>query len=231
VSRPWPSQRTRRPSLILDETRTIPTHWYTCVPDLPHSGRRRCSPWDGPADRPADLSRRCPGWPLIGQEVSQDQDHRDSGQVATSTASGARPRVFRARRFFERALDTTLTSYYKLRGHQPGRQHKPNTASPRPTTTKRRIRRLTTETGAGQWGSALAFACALFGSSARCIWSAPVSPESLTAIDDPSCTALKFFPSPSARTNRARRAGRPPGLRQAAWHCHLRSGRGRRDPR
>src|SRR5205085_7026398 len=70
--------------------------------------------------------------------------------------------LFRAHRL-ERALQTSAHIYYKYEGHSPAGSHKPNTAVAQAYYNKAEgIRRLTTETGAGQWGSALAFACALF---------------------------------------------------------------------
>ena len=71
--------------------------------------------------------------------------------------------LFRARRL-EQALETPAHIYYKYEGVSPAGSHKPNTAVAQAYYNKAEgIRRLTTETGAGQWGSALAFACALFG--------------------------------------------------------------------
>ena len=71
--------------------------------------------------------------------------------------------LYRARRL-ERELDTPAHIYYKYEGISPAGSHKPNTAVCRHTRTPRpAIKRLSTETGAGQWGSALAFACSLFG--------------------------------------------------------------------
>src|ERR671926_89793 len=73
------------------------------------------------------------------------------------------PPLHRARRL-ERALDTPAHIYYKYEGVSPAGSHKPNTAVPQAfANAQAGIRKLTTETGAGQWGSALAFACRLFG--------------------------------------------------------------------
>ena len=75
----------------------------------------------------------------------------------------ARHAAYRARRL-EKALDTPAHIYYKYEGTSPAGSHKPNTAVPQAYYNKRAgIRRLATETGAGQWGSALSLACQLFG--------------------------------------------------------------------
>ena len=111
-------------------------------------GRPRAAVSDG-AHRPGGLA---------GQDRS-----RSPTRCATSTACGGRRPLFRARRL-ERALDTPAHIYYKYEGVSPAGSHKPNTAVAQAYYNKAEgIRRLTTETGAGQWGSALAFACALFG--------------------------------------------------------------------
>ena len=80
-----------------------------------------------------------------------------------STASGARPRSFRAR-LLEEFLDTPAHIYYEYEGVSPPGSHKPNTAVPQAYYNREEgVRRLTTETGAGRWGSSLAFACGVMG--------------------------------------------------------------------
>ena len=101
---------------------------------------------------------------LIEQEVStQALDRHPRRSPGASSACGGPAPLYRARRL-EKALGTPARIYYKNEGVSPAGSHKPNTAVPQAWYNKQfGIKRLTTETGAGQWGSALAFACALIG--------------------------------------------------------------------
>src|SRR5437879_7253715 len=100
---------------------------------------------------------------LIGQEVSQDKTIEIPDEVRDIYRLWRPTPLFRARRL-ERHLDTPAHIYYKYEGVSPAGSHKPNTAVPQAYENARAgIKRLSTETGAGQWGSALAFACSLFG--------------------------------------------------------------------
>src|SRR5438067_2279726 len=114
-------------------------------------------------------------------------------------------RLFRARRL-ERAIDTTAHIYYKYEGVSPAGSHKPNTAVAQAYYNKAEgIRRLTTETGAGQWGSALAFACALFGLECTVYMvnaSYQQKPYRRSMIQT---YGAEVFPSPSDRTNAGRK--------------------------
>src|ERR1700730_15791699 len=155
------AQNTTQTKFMLDESE-IPTHWYNVVPDLPHPPAPVLHPGTGQPIGPADLAPLFP-MALIGQEVSQDRtieipdEGRDIYRLWRPTT------MFRARRL-ERALDTPAHIYYKYEGVSPAGSHKPNTAVAQAFENSRAgIRRLVTETGAGQWGSALAFACGLFG--------------------------------------------------------------------
>jgi tryptophan synthase beta chain len=81
----------------------------------------------------------------------------------------------------EKALKTPARIYYKNEGVSPAGSHKPNTAVPQAYYNKiAGIEKLTTETGAGQWGSALSFACSQFGWNAKYSWSVPVTNISRT---------------------------------------------------
>ena len=93
--------------------------------------------------------------------------------------------LYRAHRL-EKALGTPARIYYKYEGVSPAGSHKPNTAVPQAYyNAKAGVRKLTTETGAGQWGTALAFACALFGARVRGVAGRRVlRPEALPAADD-----------------------------------------------
>src|SRR5437868_6097872 len=147
--------------ILLDE-KDIPTHWYNIVADLTNPPAPVLHPGTGQPVGPADLAPLFP-MALIGQEVSQDKTVEIPDEVRDVYRLWRPTPLFRARRL-ERAIDTTAHIYYKYEGVSPAGSHKPNTAVAQAYYNKAEgIRRLTTETGAGQWGSALAFACALFG--------------------------------------------------------------------
>src|SRR3954468_6860988 len=147
--------------IVLDED-DIPTHWYNVVSDLPHPPMPVLHPGTGQPVGPADLAPLFP-MALIGQEVSQEPRIEIPDEVRDIYRLWRPTPLFRARRL-EKLLDTSAHIYYKYEGVSPAGSHKPNTAVAQAYYNKvDGIRRLTTETGAGQWGSALAFACALFG--------------------------------------------------------------------
>ena len=147
--------------IVLDEGE-IPTHWYNIVSDLPRPPAPVLHPGTGQPVGPADLAPLFP-MALIAQEVSQDKTVEIPDEVRDIYRLWRPTPLFRARRL-ERVLDTSAHIYYKYEGVSPAGSHKPNTAVAQAYYNKAEgIRRLTTETGAGQWGSALAFACALFG--------------------------------------------------------------------
>src|SRR6185437_9958639 len=114
--------------------------------------------------------------------------------------------LYRARRL-EKALDTPARIYYKYEGVSPAGSHKPNTAVPQAFYNKNEgVKRLATETGAGQWGSALAFAGALFGIEVQ-VFMVRVSydqkPYRRALMETYGATCL---PSPSNQTNSGRAA-------------------------
>ena len=147
--------------IVLDE-RDLPTHWYNIVPDLPSPPAPVLHPGTGQPIGPADLAPLFP-MALIAQEVSAEPRIEIPDQVRDIYKLWRPSPLYRAHRL-ERALDTPAHIYYKYEGVSPAGSHKPNTAVAQAYYNKADgIRRLTTETGAGQWGSALAFACALFG--------------------------------------------------------------------
>lgn len=139
----------------------IPEAWYNITADLPappppviHPGRRE-------PIGPDDLAPLFP-MAIIGQEVSTEryipipEEVREAYQLYRPTP------LYRAHRL-ERALDTPAHVYYKYEGVSPAGSHKPNTAIAQAYYNKAEgVKRLTTETGAGQWGSALALACNFF---------------------------------------------------------------------
>ncbi|HEV8635623.1 MAG TPA: TrpB-like pyridoxal phosphate-dependent enzyme [Chloroflexota bacterium] len=154
------SARSAPTKIVLDE-RDIPTHWYNIVPDLPSPPPPVLHPGTGHPIGPADLAPLFP-MALIAQEVSAEPRIEIPDQVRDIYRLWRPSPLYRAHRL-EKALDTPAHIYYKYEGVSPAGSHKPNTAVAQAYYNKADgIRRLTTETGAGQWGSALAFACALF---------------------------------------------------------------------
>ncbi|MBV9578220.1 MAG: TrpB-like pyridoxal phosphate-dependent enzyme, partial [Chloroflexi bacterium] len=150
------------PTKILLDEDAIPTHWYNVVSDLPTPPAPVLHPGTGQPIGPTDLAHLFP-MALIGQEVSHDRTVEIPDEVRDVYRLWRPTPLFRARRL-EKVLDTPAHIYYKYEGVSPAGSHKPNTAVAQAYYNKAEgIRRLTTETGAGQWGSALAFACSLFG--------------------------------------------------------------------
>ena len=137
--------------------------------------------------------------------------------------------LFRARRL-ERELDTPAHIYYKYEGVSPAGSHKPNTAVAQAyENAQAGIRRLATETGAGQWGSALAFACSLFGLECEVFMvgsSYDQKPYRRSMMETWGATVHRSPSRADERGSRQRRA--PHGL---ARDRDLRGGRGRRRPR
>jgi tryptophan synthase beta chain len=147
--------------IVLPESE-LPARWYNLVPDLPSAPPPPLHPGTFAPVGPDDLAPLFP-MELIGQEVS-DERYLDIPDPVREVYRLWRPTpLYRARRL-ERALDTPARIYYKYEGVSPAGSHKPNTAVPQAYYNAREgTRRLTTETGAGQWGTALAFAACLFG--------------------------------------------------------------------
>jgi tryptophan synthase beta chain len=142
--------------------RDIPTHWINLLPDLPGDPLPPLHPGTLQPAGPDDLTPIFP-MSLILQEVSQDHEVEIPEPVREAYKLWRPTPLFRARRL-ERELDTPAHIYYKYEGVSPAGSHKPNTAVPQAyENAQAGIKRLSTETGAGQWGSALAFACSLFG--------------------------------------------------------------------
>jgi len=147
--------------VLLDESE-IPTRWYNVIPDLPSPPPPPLHPATLAPVGPDDLAPLFP-MALIAQEVSSES-YLDIPEPVLDVYRIWRPTpLIRAHRL-ERALGTPARIYYKYEGGSPAGSHKPNTAVPQAFyNADQGVRRLTTETGAGQWGSALAFACAQFG--------------------------------------------------------------------
>ncbi|HKI65559.1 MAG TPA: TrpB-like pyridoxal phosphate-dependent enzyme [Burkholderiales bacterium] len=146
---------------LLDETR-IPKHWYNIVADLPSPPPAVLHPGTKQPVGPDDLAPLFP-MELIMQEVSAEREIEIPGPVRDIYRQWRPSPLYRARRL-EQVLQTPAKIYYKYEGVSPAGSHKPNTAVAQAFYNKQAgIKKITTETGAGQWGSALAFAGALFG--------------------------------------------------------------------
>jgi tryptophan synthase beta chain len=140
----------------------IPTAWYNIAADLPSPPPPPLHPGTGQPIGPADLEPLFP-LELILQEVSTERSIEIPEEVRRVYQQWRPTPLYRARRL-EQALDTPAKIYYKYEGVSPSGSHKPNTAVAQAYYNKQAgVKRLTTETGAGQWGSSLAFAGALFG--------------------------------------------------------------------
>jgi len=140
----------------------IPQAWYNIAADLPTPMAPPLHPGTLKPLGPDDLAPLFPV-SLILQEVSTEREIEIPGPVRQVYAQWRPSPLFRARRL-ENALDTPAHIYYKNEGVSPAGSHKPNTAVPQAYYNKMDgTKRLSTETGAGQWGSSLAMACAFFG--------------------------------------------------------------------
>ncbi|MCS7257040.1 MAG: pyridoxal-phosphate dependent enzyme, partial [Thermomicrobium sp.] len=139
----------------------LPTHWYNLTADLPSAPPPPIHPATGEPVGPADLEPLFP-MELILQEVTPERWVEIPGPVLDVYRLWRPTPLFRARRL-ERVLGTPARIYYKYEGVSPAGSHKPNTAVAQAYYNKQAgVKRLTTETGAGQWGSSLAMACAFF---------------------------------------------------------------------
>jgi tryptophan synthase beta chain len=140
----------------------IPRAWYNIVADLPQPLSPVLHPGTGQPVGPSDLAPLFP-MPLILQEVSAEREIEIPEPVRDVYKLWRPSPLHRARRL-EQILDTPARIFYKYEGVSPAGSHKPNTAVAQAFYNREAgIRKLSTETGAGQWGSSLAFAGALFG--------------------------------------------------------------------
>ncbi len=150
--------------ILLDESQ-IPTHWYNVIADMPNPPAPPLGP-DGQPVPPQALGAIFPE-ALIAQEMSGERWIAIPEPVREIYRLWRSSPLFRAHRL-EQALGTPARIYYKYEGVSPAGSHKPNTAVPQAWYNQQAgIKRLTTETGAGQWGSALAFAGQMFGIEVR----------------------------------------------------------------
>jgi len=142
--------------------RDLPTHWYNIMADLKQPPPPPLHPGTHQPIGPADLAPLFP-MELIKQEVSQERFIEIPEEVREVYKIWRPTPLIRARRL-EKALATPAHIYFKYEGASPVGSHKPNTAVAQAYYNKQEgVKRLTTETGAGQWGTALAMACNFFG--------------------------------------------------------------------
>ena len=139
-----------------------PAVWVNVLPSLKQPLDPPLNPQTRAPVSPADLAPIFP-MELIEQEFSPQPQIDIPGEVMDIYRMWRATPLYRARRL-EKVLETPAHIYYKYEGTSPAGSHKPNTAVAQAYYNKRAgIRRLATETGAGQWGSALALACRMFG--------------------------------------------------------------------
>ena len=200
---------------VLDETR-IPKRWYNIMADLPSPPPPVLHPGTKQPVGPDDLAPLFP-MALIAQEVSAEREIEIPEPVREVYRQWRPSPLFRARRL-EKALQTPARIYYKYEGVSPAGSHKPNTAVAQAFYNREAgVKKITTETGAGQWGSSLAFAGALFGIEIK-VWMVRVSydqkPYRRALMETYGATCI---PRPRRRRNRARRSSRRTRTTPAAW--------------
>ena len=145
---------------LLDESE-MPTRWYNLIADLPSPPPPALHPG---THQPVGPEAFTPLFPmaLIEQEVTTER-YVDIPEAVLEVYKLWRPSPLYRAHNLEKALGTPAKIYYKYEGVSPAGSHKPNTAVPQAYyNAQAGVKKLTTETGAGQWGTALAFACALF---------------------------------------------------------------------
>lgn len=189
--------------ILLDES-DIPTHWYNVVADMPNPPNPPLGP-NGQPIGPGALAAIFP-MALIEQEVSAERWIKIPDPVREAMNSYRPSPMFRAHRL-EAALGTPAKIYYKYEGVSPAGSHKVNTAIPQAYYNKQAgIKRLTTETGAGQWGSSISLAGQMFGLDVR-VYMVKVSYEQKPFRRSMMQTwGAQVFASPSMETQTGRAA-------------------------
>ena len=200
---------------LLDETH-IPKYWYNLVADLPVPPPPVLHPGTHQPVGPADLAPLFP-MELIMQEVTTEREIQITEPVRDVYRQWRPSPLFRARRL-EKVLQTPAKIYYKYEGVSPAGSHKPNTSVPQAFYNKQAgVKRLSTETGAGQWGSSLAFAGALFGLEVK-VFMVRVSYDqkpyrrALMETYGATCIASPSNETQSGRSFLAQRPGHPGSL-------------------
>src|SRR6266852_1011329 len=181
----------------------IPRAWYNINPDLPKPLAPVLHPGTLKPIGPDDLAPLFP-MSVILQEVSNEPQIEIPEEVRQVYAQWRPSPLFRARRL-EKMLDTPARIYYKYEGVSPAGSHKPNTAVAQAYYNKAEgTKRLVTETGAGQWGSALAFACSLFGLECTVYMVSASYHQQPYRRSMIQLYGAEVFPSPSTRTQSGR---------------------------
>ena len=188
---------------IVLEEKELPRQWYNLLADIPTPPKPPLHPATRQPIGPQDLAPLFP-MELIRQEVATERWIDIPAEVLNIYRLWRPTPLFRAHRF-ESALQTPARIYYKYEGVSPAGSHKPNTSVPQAYYNKREgVKRLATETGAGQWGSALALACSLFGLECT-VYMVKVSyhqkPYRRSLME---VWGARVIPSPSDRTNAGR---------------------------
>jgi len=151
----------KRTKFILDE-KDMPTSWYNIQADLPEPLPPVLHPGTGKPVTPDDLAPLFP-MELIKQEVSTER-YIEIPEEVQAIYRTWRPTILHRAHRLEKALDTPAKIFFKYEGTSQAGSHKPNTAVAQAYYNKQEgVKRMTTETGAGQWGSALAMGCMFFG--------------------------------------------------------------------
>jgi tryptophan synthase beta chain len=189
--------------ILLPESE-LPTHWYNIVPDLPVSPPPVLHPGTHQPVGPDDLAPLFP-MDLILQEVSSERFIEIPEQVREVYRMWRPSPLYRAHNL-EKLIGGPARIYYKYEGVSPAGSHKPNTAVAQAFyNAKAGVKKLSTETGAGQWGSALSFACSIFGLECQVFMvraSYDQKPYRRAMIETWGST---IFPSPSDQTETGRR--------------------------
>lgn len=189
---------------ILLNDSEIPRQWYNVLADMPTPMNPPLHPGTGKPVTAEDLSRVFP-MNLIEQEVSTERWITIPDEILEKYLLW-RPTPLRRARNFEKVLNAPVKIYYKDESVSPPGSHKPNTAVAQAYYNKVfGIKRLSTETGAGQWGSALSMACNMFGLECR-VFMVKVSYEQKPYRRIMMSTwGAECIPSPSQKTNAGRR--------------------------
>ncbi len=191
--------------IVLSEE-DMPTHWYNINADLPAAGVQMPPPLHPGTLQPIGPADLAPLFPmaLIAQEVSTERYIEIPDEVQDILKLWRPTPLYRARRW-EKALGTPAHIYYKYEGVSPSGSHKTNTAVSQAYYNKQEgVTRISTETGAGQWGSALSFACQAFGIECK-VYMVKISYEQKPYRKLMMQTwGATVVPSPSNQTNAGR---------------------------
>ncbi len=192
-----------RTKILLKESE-IPKKWYNIMADMPNLPKPPLSPSTKQPITPEELAPIFPE-SLIEQEMSTQRWIEIPEEVLEIYSLWRPSPLYRAHRL-EAALKTPAKIYYKNEGVSPAGSHKPNTAIPQAYFNKREgVKRLATETGAGQWGSALSLACSYFDMECK-VYMVRVSYEQKPYRRSMmKLWGAEVVPSPSPHTNAGRR--------------------------